>query len=70
MSNRTKVLEGCLTVGGVILTVWLVTLVFSIPVIWAVNTLFGFGLAYSFKNMLATSILMVLFTNRSSSSSN
>lgn len=46
-------------VGMVLLLVW--ALIFPLCVIWAVNTLFGFGLAYTFWNWLAAIVLMSVF---------
>lgn len=38
---------------------------FPFAIIWALNTLFGFGLAYSFANWLAVVVLkLFVFTNQ------
>jgi hypothetical protein len=54
-----KYFSGLSAVGLVLLLVW--ALIFPLFVIWAVNTLFGFTIAYTFWNWLATIVLMSVF---------
>ena len=47
---------------GIAVFILLIALIIAFPfaIIWALNTLFGFGLAYSFANWLAVLVLKVL----------
>jgi len=47
--------------------IFVVFLVFSIPIIWALNTLFGLGIAYTFKTALATALLAGVFSAKGGS---
>jgi hypothetical protein len=54
-----KYFSGLSAAGLVLLLVW--ALIFPLFVIWAANTLFSLGLAYTFWNWLATIVLMSVF---------
>ena len=52
---------------GIAVFILLIALIIAFPfaIIWALNTLFGFGLAYSFANWLAVVVLkLFVFTNQ------
>jgi hypothetical protein len=54
----------------IIIAVVLAVLVFApLAILWALNTLFGLGLSYTFTNWLATLILSSLLGSKSAPSS-
>lgn len=50
-----------LGIGGIIVLVLILALLWPLVVIWAVNTLFAMGIAYSFWNCLAVLVLTMTF---------
>lgn len=50
-----------LGIGGIIVLVLILALLWPLVVIWAVNTLFAMGIAYSFWNWLAVLVLTMTF---------
>lgn len=55
-----KVIAATGIVGFVIL-VFVLAILWPLVIIWALNTLFGFGIAYSFLNWLAMLVLTMSF---------
>jgi hypothetical protein len=60
-------LIGTSVIGAFIVMVLLV-IFWPFVVIWALNTLFGLGLAYTFWNWLAMLVLSITFGSRSAQS--
>ena len=50
-----------LGVVGLVIVIILLGILWPLVVIWAVNTLFGLGIAYTFVNWLAVLILTMTF---------
>ena len=50
-----------LGVVGLVIGIILLAILWPLIVIWAVNTLFGLGIAYTFVNWLAVLILTMTF---------
>lgn len=50
-----------LKVGALLIIAILVGIFYPLAVIWALNTLFSFGLGYTFWNWLAVVVLHVFF---------
>ena len=50
-----------LGIVGLVIGVILLGILWPLVVIWAVNTLFSFGIAYTFWNWLAVLILTITF---------
>jgi hypothetical protein len=53
-----------LAVGTIVLTVILWIFLWPLLAIWALNTLFALGIAYTFWNWLAVVVLTALFVGR------
>jgi len=53
---------------GLVVAVIVLGILWPLVLIWAVNTLFGFGIAYTFLNWLAAFILILTFGKSTSSS--
>ena len=50
-------------IAGVILLIIAGVLLFPLATIWALNTLFGLGIAYTWKTWLAVMVLNVTFAS-------
>lgn len=63
--NAIFKLFGGLGVVGVVIAIILLVVLWPLVVVWALNTLFGLGIAYTFWNWLAALVLITVFTSRS-----
>jgi len=57
-----------LGIVGLVIGLVVLGILWPLVLIWAVNTLFGFGIAYTFLNWLAAFILVLTFGKSTSSS--
>lgn len=50
-----------LSVSGIVAVFIVALIIWPWAIVWAINTLFGLGIAYTFKTWLACAIIMLVF---------